>query len=217
MSEFIDWLFKAIDSIDPIIRDLIAFGAIFAETSLFLGLIIPGDSVVLISASSLHGVLDFLGLVGFVLLGSLGGESLGFWIGRVFGKRIRSSWLGQKIGEKNWELGDAFVHKRGGIAVAISRFIPVLHSLVPVIAGMTKMSYRTFISWTLAACALWAGVYTALGWTAGSTYQELAKLGKWGSIIFVGVLIVAIILGHLVKTRIEKAAERFAKESSESL
>lgn len=217
MTDFISWLFNAVDSIDPIIRDLIAFGAIFAETSLFLGLVIPGDSVVLIAASSLHGVLDFLGLVGFVLLGSLAGESVGFWIGRVFGKRIRKSWLGQKIGEKNWELGDSFVHKRGGIAVAISRFIPVLHSLVPVIAGMTKMRYRSFISWTIAACALWAGVYTALGWSAGTTYQELEKLGKWGSIIFVGVLIVAIVLGHLVKTRIEKAAEKFAKESTEKI
>lgn len=217
VTEFLDWLFKAVDSIEPIFRDLIAFGAIFAETSLFLGLIIPGDSIVLIAASSLHGILDFLGLIGFVLLGSLLGESVGFWIGRVFGSRIRSSWFGQKIGEKNWELGDAFVHKRGGIAVAISRFIPVLHSLVPVIAGMTKMTYRTFISWTLAACALWAGVYTSLGWTAGTTYQELAKLGKWGSIIFVAVLICAIIGGHLVKTRIEKAAEKFAKESAEQL
>lgn len=217
MTDFISWLFNAVDSIDPIIRDLIAFGAIFAETSLFLGLVIPGDSVVLIAASSLHGVLDFLGLVGFVLLGSLAGESVGFWIGRVFGKRIRKSWLGQKIGEKNWELGDSFVHKRGGIAVAISRFIPVLHSLVPVIAGMTKMRYRSFISWTIAACALWAGVYTALGWSAGTTYQELEKLGKWGSIIFVGLLIIAIVLGHLVKTRIEKAAEKFAKESTEKI
>jgi membrane protein DedA with SNARE-associated domain len=217
VTDFISWLFNAVDSIDPIIRDLIAFGAIFAETSLFLGLVIPGDSVVLIAASSLHGVLDFLGLVGFVLLGSLAGESVGFWIGRVFGKRIRKSWLGQKIGEKNWELGDSFVHKRGGIAVAISRFIPVLHSLVPVIAGMTKMRYRSFISWTIAACALWAGVYTALGWSAGTTYQELEKLGKWGSIIFVGLLIIAIVLGHLVKTRIEKAAEKFAKESTEKI
>lgn len=217
MSDFISWLFNAVDAIPILARDLIAFGAIFAETSLFLGLIIPGDSVVLIAASSLHGVADFLGLVGFVILGSLLGETVGFWVGRVFGKRIRASWLGQKIGEKNWELGDAFVHKRGGIAVAISRFIPVLHSLVPVIAGMTKMRYKSFIIWTLAACALWSGVYTALGWTAGSTYEELAKLGKWGSIIFVGVLILAVVLGHLVKTRIEKAAEKFAKESVEKI
>ena len=217
MTEIISWLFGAVHSIHPLLRDLIAFGAIFAETSLFLGLIVPGDSVVLITASSLHGIADFLGLMGFVLLGSLAGETVGFWVGRVFGKRIRASWLGQKIGEKNWELGDSFVHKRGGIAVAISRFIPVLHSLVPVIAGMTKMAYRSFIIWTFAACTLWSGVYISLGWLAGATWEELAKNAKNAGLIFACVLIIAVILGHFVKTRIEKAAVKYAKGSSEKI
>lgn len=196
-------------------RDLIAFGAIFSETSLFLGIIVPGDSIVLITSSSLQNIPDFIGLVLFVILGSLAGESVGFWLGRVFGKRIRASWLGQKIGEKNWELGDSFVHKRGGVAVAISRFIPVLHSLVPVIAGMSKMTYRTFIVWTVAACTLWSGVYTTLGWLAGQTWQTLANDAKWGGIIFAALLVVAIVLGHLVKATVEKAAEKIAKESLE--
>lgn len=215
MTEFISWLFNAVHSIDPLMRDLIAFGAIFSETSLFLGIIVPGDSIVLITASSLQNIPDFIGLVLFVILGSLAGESVGFWLGRVFGKRIRASWLGQKIGEKNWELGDSFVHKRGGVAVAISRFIPVLHSLVPVIAGMSKMTYRTFIVWTVAACTLWSGVYTTLGWLAGQTWQTLANDAKWGGIIFAALLVVAIVLGHLVKARVEKAAEKIAKESLE--
>ena len=215
MTEFISWLFNAVHAINPLIRDLIAFGAIFSETSLFLGIIVPGDSIVLITASSLHGIADFVGLMLFVIAGSLAGESVGFLLGRVFGKRIRASWLGQKIGEKNWELGDTFVHKRGGVAVAISRFIPVLHSLVPVIAGMTKMSYRTFIVWTVAACALWSGVYTTLGWVAGQTWQTLAKDAQWGGIIFAALLVAAIALGHLVKTKVEKAAEKIAKESLE--
>jgi membrane protein DedA with SNARE-associated domain len=215
VTEFITWLFNAVHSIEPLMRDLIAFGAIFSETSLFLGLIVPGDSVVLITASSLQGIADFMGLMLFVILGSLAGESVGFYVGRVFGKRIRASWLGQKIGEKNWELGDAFVHKRGGVAVAISRFIPVLHSLVPVIAGMTKMTYRTFITWTVAACALWSGVYVSLGWIAGETWKRLAKDAQWGGSIFAALLVAAIIVGHLVKTRVEKSAENIAKESLE--
>jgi membrane protein DedA with SNARE-associated domain len=217
MTEFISWLFQTVHAIAPIVRDLIAFGAIFAETSLFLGLLVPGDSAVLITASSLHGIGDFMGLLLFVILGSLLGESLGFYLGRVFGKRIRNSWLGQKIGEKNWALGDAFVHKRGGVAVAISRFIPVLHSLVPVIAGMTKMTYRSFISWTVAACALWSGVYCSLGWLAGQTWQSLANNAKWGGIIFSAIVVVAIVLGHFVKTRVEKAATKLANQSLEEL
>ena len=78
MTEFISWLFAAVQSIEPITRDLIAFGAIFAETSLFLGLIVPGDSVVLVTASSVHNIIDFMGLMLFVIAGSLAGESVGF-------------------------------------------------------------------------------------------------------------------------------------------
>lgn len=76
--------------------------AILFETSLFIGLIIPGDTVVLVASTGVTDILDFFYLLGAVLLGSLIGESLGFTLGRLFGKRIRFSKLGQRLGEKNW-------------------------------------------------------------------------------------------------------------------
>lgn len=213
MFDFLPWLIDLIQSVHWLTRDALAGLAIMLETSLFVGLIIPGDTVVLVASVGVQNFLDFLGLLGFVLLGSLVGETGGFFIGRFFGERVRNSWLGKKLGESNWKLADAFVATRGGLAVAISRFLPVLHSLVPVTAGMTRMRYRVFISWTAAACLVWASAYVTLGWLAHSSYDQLASKLKYGSFIFVGVLIAVVVLFSLGKKRLEAKAQALIESS----
>jgi hypothetical protein len=117
VNDFVNSLLTAIHQVDWLLRDLIAAFAIMCETSLFVGLIIPGDTIVLVAATGVQNIFDFFGLLGFVVLGSLIGESVGFWIGRAFGPRIRASKLGQRIGENNWMIADEFVETRGGWAI----------------------------------------------------------------------------------------------------
>lgn len=112
MNELLNWLLTTVQSVDPLTRNLLAGLAIMLETSLFVGLVMPGDTVVLVAATGVANLLDFFFLLGAVLLGSLIGESLGFWIGRLFGEKIRYSKLGNKIGEKNWKMADAFIESR---------------------------------------------------------------------------------------------------------
>ena len=213
MNEILDWLLATVQSVDPALRNLLAGLAIMLETSLFVGLVIPGDTVVLVASTGVSDLPDFFFLLGAVLLGSLLGESFGFWIGRLFGERIRASKLGQRIGEKNWELADSFVEKRGGIAVAISRFLPVLHSLVPVTAGMSRMRYREFIFWTIGACSLWASAYVGVGYLARSTYEQIAGNLKWGGLAFVAIIVIFMIIVHFGKQRLEIAAEKMIEET----
>jgi membrane-associated protein len=210
VNDILNWLLDTVQSVSPLLRNLLAGLAILCETSLFIGLIIPGDTVVLVAATGVTDILDFFYLLGAVLFGSLIGESLGFTIGRLFGKRIRYSKLGQRLGEKNWQLADRFVDRRGGIAVAISRFLPMLHSLVPVVAGMTKMRYRTFISWTVAACAIWASAYVGIGYLAHSAYDQIAGQLKWGGLVFVAIILIFMIVAHFGKQKLEVAAEKMA-------
>jgi membrane protein DedA with SNARE-associated domain len=129
-----------------------------------------------------------------VLIGSLIGETIGFAIGRFFGPRLRTSRLGQRIGEKNWNAADALVEKRGGIAVFISRFLPVLHSLVPAVAGMTKMPYRIFIIWTFFACAIWASLYVGVGYLARTSYERLSGDLRIATLVGIGILIVFLVI-----------------------
>lgn len=213
MNDFVNTLLASIQDVNWLIRDLIAAFAIMCETSLFVGLIIPGDTVVLVAATGVQNIADFFGLLLFVLLGSLIGESIGFWIGRAFGARIRASKLGQRIGETNWQIADEFVETRGGWAIAISRFLPVLHSLVPVTAGMTSMKYRTFIRWTVGACAVWASAYVSLGWWAHDTYDRYLSNLKSGGYIFAGLVAVILVVVSVVKKRLEGTAERMIAQS----
>jgi membrane-associated protein len=212
VNDILNWLIETVQSVDPVLRNLLAGLAIMLETSLFVGLIIPGDTVVLVASTGVVDILDFFFLLGAVLLGSLLGETIGFFLGRFFGPRIRSSKLGRRLGEKNWELADRFVERRGGIAVAISRFLPVLHSLVPVVAGMTSMRYRVFISWTVAACAVWATTYVSVGYLARSAYEQIAGQLKWGGLAFVAIILIFMIIVHFGKQKLEIAAEKMAED-----
>ena len=215
MNQFIDWLNTAVHTFDPIWRDLLAGFAILLETSIFIGLLVPGDTIVLAAGTMVRDWVDFFFLFLSVMAGSFAGESLGFYIGRVFGNRIRSSKLGRRIPEKVWHQADSFVESRGGIAIAMSRFLPVLHSVVPLTAGMTKMTYRTFISWTVGACAVWSSVYLGIGWFAHGATDALKQF-KFGGAIFAGIIIVFLVIVTLAKKRLEKSAEAMIEESEEA-
>jgi membrane protein DedA with SNARE-associated domain len=212
VNDILNWLIDTVQSVSPLLRNLLAGLAIMCETSLFIGLIIPGDTVVLVASAGVKDLADFFFLLGAVLVGSLVGESIGFLLGRLFGKKIRFSKLGQRLGEKNWQLADRFVENRGGIAVAISRFLPMLHSLVPVVAGMTAMRYRVFISWTVAACAVWASAYVSIGYLFRSAYDQIAGQLKWGGLAFVAIILIFMIIVHFGKQKLEVAAEKMAED-----
>jgi membrane protein DedA with SNARE-associated domain len=215
VNEFIDWLNTAVHTFDPFWRDVIAGFAILLETSVFVGLIIPGDTIVLAAGTMVRDWFDFSGLFIAVMLGSFAGESLGFYIGRIFGPRIRSSKLGLRIPEKVWHRADTFVESRGGIAIAMSRFLPVLHSVVPLTAGMTKMKYKTFIAWTAGACAVWTSMYLSIGWFAHGATDALKQF-KFGGAIFAGIIVVFLIIVTLAKKRLEKSATAMIEESEEA-
>jgi membrane protein DedA with SNARE-associated domain len=169
------------------------------ETSVFVGLVVPGDTVVLVASTGVTDLGDAFFLLIAVLVGSLIGESIGFAVGRFFGPKLRVSKLGKKIGEENWIAADKLVDKRGGWAVFISRFLPVLHSVVPAVAGMTKMPYRVFIAWTFAACTLWASLYVGVGFLARASYDQLEENLKLATLVGIGILVLFLVFIALSK------------------
>lgn len=200
LTAFID----LISSVPPLWRNVIAGFAIMLETAVFVGLIMPGDTVVLIASTGVTDWGDFGFLLMAVLIGSLIGETIGFSIGRLFGPRLRASKLGQRIGEKNWRAADQLVAKRGGVAIFISRFLPVLHSVVPAAAGMTKMPYKTFIFWTFLACTLWTSMYVGVGFAARASYEQLEANLKVAAFVGIGILLVFMLAISLVKKLLAK-------------
>ena len=90
----------------------------------------------------------------------------------------------------------------------ISRFLPVLHSLIPLTVGMSTMSYRKFISWTVPACILWAVTYVSVGSAAAGTYRELADRLHYAGYIFVGIIAAFLVLIVIVKKVLNRSQER---------
>jgi membrane protein DedA with SNARE-associated domain len=192
-------------------RFLVAFLGIFAETSLFIGLLVPGDTIVLFTSTANKGFLDWLLLLLSVLAGSLAGESLGYLIGAWFGPRLRTSRLGRRIGERNWERAETWVGRRGGLAIFLSRFLPILHALVPVTVGMSEFPYRRFIAWTAPACLLWGLIYVSVGTAAGHSYRQLSQQLHSAGWIILGALVVFLLLvggGKRLLHRLERRLSR---------
>ena len=216
MNEFFNWLLATVHGVDPTFRVLLAGVAMLFETSILLGLIVPGDSVVLVAATAVNGPIEFISLAVAVILGSLAGESIGFWLGHFFGPRIRRSRLGQRIGEKNWVRAETYLERRGGIAVAISRFLPVFHSLVPLVVGTSAMRYRVFIAWTVPACAIWAVTYISVGAFAAGSYRKLQGQLQGAGLIFVGIIVVALVVIFLIRRAIERREARHMEHPGDS-
>lgn len=208
MNEALDWILTTVQSVDPVLRTALAGVGILLETSILIGLIVPGDSIVLVASTGVTSVVEWAALVIVVIVGALAGESIGFAIGRFLGHRIRPSKLGQRIGEHNWIRAERYLDRRGGIAVFLSRFLPVLHSLVPVTVGMSTMSYRRFMTWTVPACVIWSLAYVSVGAASASGYRELSGSLHGAGYIFVGAIVLFIALVVIGKKLLERREAR---------
>lgn len=210
MNELLDGLLGFVQTVDPVLRTTLAGIFIVLETSVLIGLIVPGDTVVLVASTAIESPLEYLALVLTVIVGALGGASIGFAIGRFFGPKLRASRLGARIGEHNWRRAENFLDHRGGIAVFISRFLPVLHSLTPLVVGMSTLRYRTFMLWLTPACIIWAFAYVSVGSAAAEGYRAISGQLSFAAYLFVAAILGFWLLVFAVKKILDRYVSRFA-------
>lgn len=202
------WLLDLVQSVDPVLRTVLAGLGIMLETSILIGLVIPGDTIVIVASTAVDGWVEYFALVIAVIVGALVGESIGFALGRFFGPRIRASRLGRRIGERNWVRAENYLDRRGGIAVFISRFLPVLHSVIPLTVGMSAMSYRKFMAWTVPATTIWTFAYVSVGAFAAGSFRDLLDRLHYAGYIFVAIIAVFAIGTLVVKKLLERSEQR---------
>lgn len=215
MNEFLTWLLDLVQSVDPLARVLLAGVAIMLETSVLIGLVVPGDTVVIVASTAVDSFWSGLALGVAVVIGALIGESIGYWLGRFLGPRIRHSRLGARIGEHNWVRAELYLRRRGGPAIFISRFLPVLHSLVPLTVGMSGFGYRKFLAWTAPACAVWAALYISVSALAAGTYRELADQLHFAGYIFIGIIVAFLVLVFVAKKMLQRSEAKHLTLESE--
>lgn len=188
VNAWLDDTLAFVRNVDPLLRSVITGLGMFCETSILIGLIIPGDSFVLVASTAVTSPVEFIELIVAILIGSALGESLGFYLGRFFGPKIRHSKFGRRVGEVNWHRAEIYLERRGGPAIFISRFLPVLHSIIPITVGMSPMSYRRFIAWTMPACLVWSLAYVSVGAFAAGSYDQISSQLKYAGYIFAGIV-----------------------------
>ena len=208
MNDILSAILEFVQNVDPVLRTLLAGIGVLLETSILIGLIVPGDTIMLVASTGITNATQYVALIVVVVAGAIGGESIGFALGRFFGPKIRGSALGRKIGHDQWVRAENYLDRRGGIAVFVSRFLPVLHSLIPLTVGMSAMRYRKFIAWTLPACIIWSTAYASVGWAAAGTYRELAGTLRYAGYIFVAIIVVFLLVVVIVKTLLERSEAR---------
>ena len=211
MDDILSWILSSLQAVDPVLRTVIAGAAMVLETSILVGLIVPGDTIVIVASTGIGNIAEYLALIAAVIVGALCGESIGFALGRYFGPKIQASRLGRRLGEDHWIRAENYLDRRGGIAVFVSRFLPVLHSLVPLTVGMSTMSYRKFMAWTIPACVIWALAYASVGWAAAESYRELSDRLHNAGYIFAAIIAVFAILVVVVKKLLARAEARYMK------
>jgi membrane-associated protein len=199
VNDILNWILETVSNVDPVVRTALAGLGILLETSVLVGLVVPGDTIVIVASTGVENPVEYVALVLTVIAGALAGESLGFALGHYFGPFIRRSRLGRWIGERQWVRAENYLKRRGGIAVFLSRFIPVLHSLIPLTVGMSAMRFRRFMRWTVPACVIWAVAYVSVGSAAAGGYRELSQQLHFAGYVFVGVIALFLILAFVVK------------------
>jgi putative ABC transport system ATP-binding protein len=191
--DLIDSLLEALAGLSPTVLYLLTGVFTMLETTLGIGLLVPGDVIVLLAGSTVTSPSQFVVLVMAVTVGTLTGESLGYLLGRRFGPRVRASPLGRRLGEHRWAAAEGFLTSRGGRSIAAARFVAVVHAVLPVVAGTVRMRYRRFVGWCALGALSWSLLYVAAGWAAGASYRSYGeRLGVAGYVLLGAVLLGAL-------------------------
>lgn len=188
----------------------ILFLIIFCETGLVVLPFLPGDSL-LFAAGSLASLPDsqldpHLLFIGLTIAGILG-DSVNYWIGNKFGLSLFTSGRFCFLKQTHLDKTHAFYLKYGGKTIVIARFIPIIRTFAPFVAGIGTMPYRTFLAYNIIGALLWVGLFVYAGFYFGQLpfIQQNFKL-----------VIVAIIILSITPPVIEYINHRYGKKNKPS-
>ena len=178
---------------------------VFAECTIGLGFIAPGEGGLLVAATTVDSVSRFLILWAVVTVCAGLGDSIGFAIGRRFGPALRETKIIQKYGTEGWDKATGILRKRGAWAVFFARFLPVVRTLTPAAAGTSGLPYRKFLPAVVAGAACWSAMHIALGAALGEAAKRIEGIITTGGAFVIGGLVLAVLIMIFVRKRRKKA------------
>lgn len=182
---------------------LLLFFIIFLETGLVVTPFLPGDSLIFAAAAfAAMGMLNIYALLGLLIVAAILGDTVNYEIGRIFGDKLINIAGGKLIKKEHLDKTNKFYEKHGGKTIIFARFIPIVRTLAPFVAGIGKMQYRHFISFNAIGGILWVLVVSALGFFFGNI-PVVKKNFEFVIIAIIFISIVPVIVEFL-KSKMKK-------------
>jgi membrane-associated protein len=198
-----DWFHKIYD-VETIVRvgGLAALTAIvFVETGLLVGFFLPGDSLLVTAGIfAARGDLDISTLNLCLSIAAVVGDSVGYSIGRRTGPKIFKRENSLLFRRKHLLAAQEFYEKHGGFTIVVARFIPIIRTFAPVVAGVAGMHYRRFISYNIWGGTLWVLSTTLAGYFLGRFFPHITESIH----AVIAVVIFVSLLPAIIKFSVEK-------------
>ena len=186
------------------------FFVIFMETGFVVTPFLPGDSLIFAAATfAAAGALNPWLIFILMTIAAFAGDTANYWIGHAIGTKAYTGEI-KWIKKEYMERTHAFFEKHGGKTIFLARFVPIIRTFTPFVAGVSKMPYGYFITWNLVGGATWVATFTLLGYFFGNIPFVKANFE---------LVIIAIVLISFVPAVIEavKARREMKKQNAQAI
>ena len=170
---------------------------LFAESGILLGFFLPGDP--LLFAAGIFAQAHFFSLPVLLVVAVVAaflGDQFGYWMGSTFGTKVFSRPGSRYLSPLHIARAHSFYKKHGKLTVVIARFVPIVRTLVPTIAGVGKMEYRTFVTYNLIGGIIWVVGVTLFGYFLGSL---IPNINTYLPIVFIAVIVLSSFVPALLR------------------
>lgn len=169
---------------------LIMFLIIFAETGLVIMPFLPGDSLLfVIGALSVKGGFNIWIIYPLLVVAAILGDTVNYYIGHKIGRKAFQSKYVPFINQDHLDKTEAFYEKHGPRTIIIARFIPIIRTFAPFVAGIGKMNYREFITYNVAGGVAWVTLFTFLGYFFGN----ISAVKENFTLVIFGIIILSVL------------------------
>jgi membrane-associated protein len=206
-----DWLkdiFHKLTDVETLVRvgGLTAMTAIiFAETGLMIGFFLPGDSLLVTAGVfAATGQLNIWALNALLIVAAIVGDTVGYWFGRRVGPALFKRPKSLLFNPDHLRRAHDFYEKHGGKTIILARFMPVIRTFAPIVAGMGEMEYRRFLSFNVFGGLFWVISMTGIGYFLG----KIPGVREHIEIVIIIVVFLSILPGIIAFAR-----ERFKNKS----
>ena len=205
-----------------IVAYVVIFGIVFSESGLLIGLFFPGDSLLFtagfLASKNIVGTnqnyLNLWILIGVTFAGAVIGDSVGYSFGHRIGRRIFKKPDSRFFKKENLEKAERFYEKYGVKTIIIARFVPIIRTFAPIVAGVGKMKYKTFFSFNVIGGALWSLIIPIAGFYL---YKLIPNVDKYLLLIIILIILVSAIpaLTEFFKGRKKKKGAKIISKETE--